>query len=354
MRPIAVTAALVAFAAPAQAQQPLRPVRPLLAEQASGTTALLQAVSAVNDSVVWVSGHRATWARTADGGRTWTAGTMTGADSVLQFRDVHAVSADSAWLLAAGPGERSRIYFTADAGRSWQLQFLNRDTSAFFDCFDFWDARRGVAVSDAVNGRMVVITTDDGGATWRPVPADGLPAALPGEGAFAASGTCLVARRGGKAWFATGAQDGARVHASEDYGRTWSVAETPMAHGQASGVTSLAFRDDRHGFALGGRIADPRDTTAVNVAVTTDGGRTWTVATRPPLAGAVYGAALSPGRVTTLVVVGPSGMAYSTDGCTRWTRLSDQPYWAVGSSGTRAWAVGPGGRITRLDVEPGC
>ena len=33
--------------------------RPALESQASGTTALLQAVSAVSDSVAWVSGHRA-------------------------------------------------------------------------------------------------------------------------------------------------------------------------------------------------------------------------------------------------------------------------------------------------------
>lgn len=347
MRQAILTCAALA-AAPLAAQQPERSV---LTEQASGTTALLQAVSAVNDSVVWVSGHRATWARTQDGGRTWQPGAMTGPDSVLQFRDVHARSADSAWLLAAGPGERSRIYFTADGGRTWRLQFLNRDSAAFYDCFDFWDGRRGVAVSDAVHGRMVVIVTDDGGASWTTVPAEGLPAALPGEGAFAASGACLVTRPGGRAWFATGAQGGARVYASADHGRSWTVASTPVAHGQAAGVAALAFRDDSTGFALGGRLADPGDTTAVNSALTTDGGRTWTAAVRAPLPGAVYGAALAPGRVTLLVAVGPGGLALCADGCTRWTRLSDQAYWAVGVGGTRAWAVGPGGRITRVDVD---
>jgi len=88
--------------------------------------------------------------------------------------------------------------------------------------------------------------------------------------------------------------------------------------------------------------------------VTADGGRTWTLGARAPLAGAVYGAVLVPGRANTLIAVGPAGMVYSTDGCTRWTRLSDQAYWAVGFTGTRVWAVGPGGRITRVDVEPGC
>ena len=44
------------------------PVRGLmLSQQSSGTDALLQAVSPVNDDVVWVSGHEATYARTSDG-----------------------------------------------------------------------------------------------------------------------------------------------------------------------------------------------------------------------------------------------------------------------------------------------
>src|ERR1044071_1702117 len=118
-------------------------------EQESHTTALLQAVSAVDDSVIWASGHRATWARTVDGGRTWVPGAMTGPDSTLQFRDVQAVSATTAHLLAAGPGESSRIYKTTDAGHSGQLQFSNLDSLTICDCFAFWDAMHGIAVSDA-------------------------------------------------------------------------------------------------------------------------------------------------------------------------------------------------------------
>src|SRR5262249_11483232 len=114
----------------------------LLMEQHSGTSARLQAVSAVNERVVWVSGLRATWARTLDGGETWAADSMQGPDSWLEFRDVHAVSADRAWLLAAGPGDSSRIYHTEDGGRHWALQFQNRDPLAFYDALDFWDARR--------------------------------------------------------------------------------------------------------------------------------------------------------------------------------------------------------------------
>src|ERR1044071_9459902 len=68
-----------------------------ITEQQSHTTALLQAVSAVDDSVVWVAGHGATWVRTVDGGRSWVPGAMTGPDSALQFRDVEAVSTTTAY-----------------------------------------------------------------------------------------------------------------------------------------------------------------------------------------------------------------------------------------------------------------
>jgi photosystem II stability/assembly factor-like uncharacterized protein len=320
-----------------------------LESQVSGTTTLLQAVSVVNDSVVWASGHRGTWARTLDGGRTWMPSVLPGADS-LQFRDVHAVSADTAWLLAAGPGERSRIYFTADGGRSWTLQFLNGDSAAFFDCFAFWDARRGVAVSDAVQGRLVVLRTDDGGARWEPVPAERIPAAHPGEGAFAASGTCVLARGAGTAWIATAAAAGSRVYRSDDGGWTWRAAEVPVARGEATGIATIAMRDARHGLALGGPVADPAGRVE-NAARTDDGGRSWRPAPGPPFTGAVFGAAWLPGT-TALVAVGPRGLAWSRDSGMTWARLSEEPFWAVAfGRGRVGWAVGPGGRIVRLSAD---
>lgn len=324
--------------------------RVIISEQSSGTTALLQTVSAVNENVVWVSGHRATWARTTNGGVSWQSGAMTGPDSVLQFRDVHAISADVAYLLAAGPGDRSRIYKTVDGGRSWALQFTNRDSSAFYDCFDFWSARRGVAVSDAVGGHMPILVTDDGGDTWTHVA--GVPAALEGEGAFAASGTCLVARPNGLGWIGTGANSGARVYTTRDYGRTWSVVTTPVASGPATGIASVAFRDDRIGLALGGRIAQP-DSFSDNVALTRDGGATWTLAARTPFSGAVFGSAFVPER-RLLVAVSPKGLIFTDSDGSAWHQLSSDAYWAVGFASRRVgWAVGPGGRISRLEIaEP--
>ena len=140
----------------------------------------------------------------------------------------------------------------------------------------FWDADHGIAVSDSVDGAFVIITTDNGGRTWTRVPADRLPPALPNEGAFAASGTNVTVFGRDHVWFGTGAAARARVLRSADRGRTWQIAETPLAAGQTSGIYSIAFRDARHGVVVGGDYS--KETEAVdNVAVTDDGGATWTL-----------------------------------------------------------------------------
>jgi photosystem II stability/assembly factor-like uncharacterized protein len=340
---------LAALGCAPRAPAPRPALAPVTVEQVSHTSALLQAISVVNDSVVWVSGHGGTYVRTTDGGRTWIAAVMPGQDS-LQFRDVHAASADTAWLLAAGPGERSRIYRTDDAGRTWRLQFQNSDSAAFYDCFAFRDARRGVAVSDAVAGRLIIIRTEDGGAHWERVSDAGIPPALPGEGAFAASGTCLAVQGGRHAWIGTGAASGARVYRTEDGGRTWSVATTPVASGEATGIASVVFRDALNGLALGGPVSNA-DARTQNVARTTDGGRTWSAASSPTFPGAVYGAAAVPGAPGTVAAVGPRGLDVSADDGATWTPLLQGAFWAVGFAGPRSgWAVGPRGRIVKISL----
>ena len=336
--------------APRQDPAPAPAAAPAFVSQSSGTSALLQAVSVVSPSVVWVSGHNGTYARTLNGGATWTAAIVPDADT-LQWRDVHAVSADTAYLLSAGNGELSRIYKTIDGGSSWTPQFVNRDSAAFFDCLDFWDARRGVAFSDAVDNRFVLVTTADG-ATWTRVPDDALPAAQAGEGSFAASGTCVEVQPGGHAWVGTGNAPTARVLHTADYGRSWTAAPVPIGGGEAAGLASVIFRDTRNGVALGGPIGQPDDTTVV-VARTADGGRTWSAGGWPGFRGAVYGAAYVPGASTpTVVAVGPRGAALSRDDGITWSVIDTASYWSVGAASPDAvWLVGPRGRIVKTSVR---
>jgi photosystem II stability/assembly factor-like uncharacterized protein len=318
--------------------------------QTSGASVRLRGVSAVNRRVAWASGASGTYARTTDGGRTWRAGQVPGAEG-LDFRDVDAFDADTAYLLAIGEGESSRIYKTEDGGAHWTLQFQNRRASAFFDCMAFWTRARGLAISDPVEGRFLVITTEDGGRTWKETGASGMPAALAGEGAFAASGTCVTTGGASDAWFGTGGPEGARVFRSHDSGRSWEVSKTPLATGKAAGVFSLSFWGAGTGAALGGDYTLEKES-AGNAALTSDNGRTWSaLGERRPAGYRSCVARVAGTRGPTLVAVGPSGSDYSFDGGRTWTQLGSEGFHAlsVARGGEVAWAVGEQGRIARLD-----
>ncbi len=330
---IAMTAALALLAAP------------VWTNQTSGVTASLRGVSAVSDRVAWASGSGGTVLRTSDGGSTWQAMSIPGAEK-LDFRDVDAVSADVAYVLSIGAGESSRIYKTTDAGKTWTLQFTNTDPKAFFDAMAFWDANRGLAVSDSVEGQLVILRTVNGGASWTRVPAAGLPPALENEGAFAASGTNVAVIGRDHAWIGTSAS---RVLRSSDGGLTWSAAATPLATGASAGIFSIAFRDDTHGVIVGGDYRKEEEAVD-NAAVTSDGGRTWTLA--KGLSGfrsvVRYLPAASP---TTLIAVGPFGADQSVDDGRTWAPVagaSGLHTFAVAKQGRIGWGAGEKGRIMRL------
>jgi photosystem II stability/assembly factor-like uncharacterized protein len=259
--------------------------------QISHTTEGLRGVSVVSRQVAWASGTHGTYLRTNDGGRTWTAAQVPDAGA-LDFRAVVAFSADEAFLMSAGPGEQSRIYHTSDGGKLWQLQFTNKNPKGFFDSMAFWDSKHGVVLGDPIpdeSGKMKVevLLTDDR-QNWRAVPPAQRPAAVEGEGAFAASNSCIAiaSSDSGSAsdiWFATGGKV-ARVFHSGDRGRSWEVFDTPMVHGpESAGIFSIAFRDARHGVIAGGDYKHPNDDGA-NLAFTDDGGKTWTLSRLHPLA----------------------------------------------------------------------
>jgi photosystem II stability/assembly factor-like uncharacterized protein len=316
-------------------------------DQPSGTKELLIAVSPVSERVVWVAGQHGTWLRTTDGGAHWQVGHVSGADS-LQFRDVHAVDAKTAYLLSIGNGPSSRIYKTTDAGKSWTLQITNPDSAGFYDCVDFWDARRGVAIGDAVAGQVVILTTGDGGARWERVRFGVLPPALANEGSFAASGTCLVAQPGGYAWTVSSNATQARMFRTEDFGVSWQFTTLPITTHPGSGPQSVSFRDPKNGAVFGGgAVVLPSD---VLVATTTDGGRTWAARTSPDLKTGIWAGAYVPGASpTAIVAVGPDGAAYSRDEGESWIAIDGNDYWSVAMASPRAgWAVGRNGRITKL------
>jgi photosystem II stability/assembly factor-like uncharacterized protein len=341
MRPIIALIVVVSVSSDARSQWISQP---------SGTMARLRGISVVSEEIVWVSGTGGTFLRTLDGGKSWHAGSVPGA-SALDFRDIHGVDARVAILLSIGAGGSSRIYKTIDGGATWAKVYVNTDPKGFLDALAFWDCDRGVAMGDPVDGRFVILTTQNGGKTWGRVQPGGMPQALPGEGAFAASGTCLTIGPSGQAWLATGGATTSRVFRSTDWGRTWTVHETPVTAGTpSSGVFSLAFHDSDHGVAVGGDYKEPRRN-GQRGALTSDGGRTWRLPKGTPPASYMSAVALVPGtRGRILLAVGPTGSETSEDGGETWRRLGTLGFNAIGFANARAgWAVGDGGVIAKID-----
>jgi photosystem II stability/assembly factor-like uncharacterized protein len=243
---------------------------------------------------------------------------------------------------------QAHIYRTID-GTRWTLEYTTDRPGVFLDAMKFWDARHGIALSDPIDGRFFLLTTADGGRHWSRVPPARLPKNLPGEAAFAASGTCLAALGARDVWIATGGGAQARVFHSADRGLTWTVATVPVdAGGASAGLFSVAFRDARHGVAVGGDYQQPH-ATSHNVATTNDGGRTWTLATGAMPAGYMSGVAYVPGTHATFVAVGLGGTAVSNDDGESWAMADSVAYNSVAFTAARdgGWAVGPRGRIAK-------
>jgi photosystem II stability/assembly factor-like uncharacterized protein len=344
-----IVIALVLLAASVAAAQSWR-------AQTSGTDANLRGISAVSPRIAWASGSGGTWLRTIDSGATWKRGVVPGAEA-LDFRDIEAFDENTAILMSAGPGDKSRIYKTTDGGAHWQMVFQNPDEQGFWDCMAFWDKQHGVMLGDPVNSRFQVFVTDDGADHWSGYSVE----ALPGEAAFAASGTCIATQGQYKqvehpgewtvratAWFVTGGS-ASRVFRSTDAGATWKpVALRFFAGSSSSGLFSLAFRDQNSGIAVGGDFQKPQ-LAEKNIAVTHDSGITWKVVKGPPPHGYRSAVAFVPDR-DVVVAVGTSGSDFSTDGGRSWKPIDGRDYNAVSFTRDGAgWAVGPKGAISRWE-----
>jgi photosystem II stability/assembly factor-like uncharacterized protein len=323
--------------------------QPTLTPQNSGTTEGLIAVSPVNPRVVWASGRGGTFVLTTDGGQTWKAGVVPGAEA-LQFRDVQGVTEKVAYLQSIGNNPTDfRIYKTVDGGATWTMQFQNQNPGAFYDCFAFWTPKQGISHSDSVNGM-----------TWQDISGK-MPPALPGEASFAASGTCVATQGAMNAWIATGGSTVARILATRDGGNTWNAYDTPLVSSPSAGGFTVAFRDPFHGIVGGGDL-DPSDPNNARTATSNDGGQTWTLTNAPPVTGAIFGlsyvgrafgdqAGADDGSRGVVITANAGGAAWTPDEGNTWFALPGVTgYWAVAFASPQAgWLVGTGGRILKIN-----
>jgi photosystem II stability/assembly factor-like uncharacterized protein len=361
--------------------------------QNSTTKAALRGIHAVGGGVAWASGTSGTVLRTEDGGYMWQSCAMPPGAEKLDFRGIWAWDANTAVVMSSGPGDLSRLYKTTDGCSSWKLLYTNPDKDGFWDAVQFWDKDHGLILGDPVEEwrfkspeykgdwwrgkHFVLLQTNDGGTTWKwkwngrgEIPTSGPENA----GAFAASNSALTIHFPW-AWFGIGKIPQVYVghHLLMDFveagktepesdGIAWlHSTNVPVASGNDSaGVFSLAFRDEslipydkkivkddknwliqNHGVAVGGDYKKPNESNGT-AAYTTDGGKSWTAADKPPHG---YRSSVAwDGADKAWIAVGTNGSDVSYDDGKTWQPLDNGNWNAL----SIPWVVGPEGRIAKL------
>lgn len=334
---------LSAFAASAQAQW--------WTVQTSGIDTNLRAVSAAwtHDAngepspVVWASGSHGVILRSNDEGKTWKRLHVQDGDS-LDIRGIVAFDDGIAYVMSIGNGEQSRIYKTIDAGQTWKLQFIGKRKETFLDAIACPDVENCFALGDPIAGKFLLLATRDG-EHWKELPRDKMPAALPNEGAFAASNSSLLIYEK-NIYFGTGGASVARVFHSRDLGVSWTAVNTPIASGNASsGIFSLYNQGNPTIFVVGGDYKDP-GRGSCSAAHSTDGGDTWKASAQQP---GGFRSAVSYDGGAVAVSVGPTGEDVSQDQAVTWQSTDSLNLNAVTILDEfRGWAVGPHGTIARF------
>jgi hypothetical protein len=346
--------------------------------QDSGTTAGLRGIYSVDGEIAWASGTGGTVLRTTDRGEHWTKCTVPSPDGeTLDFRAVQAWDAQTAIVMASGPGDKSRLYKTADGCKSWILLLKNPDApDGFFDSFRFHKEQRllgdhegfGLLFGDPVKGHLSVLETRDGGYAWNRIESDSLAVQSAGNGAFAASNGCITDFGTASNFFISGGRMGSFLIRLNYQGPYWLNNSSPLT--KSWGIVPLPFAkgaDSIGAFAIGGHVGLSEDKAATikglkyrlavvggdyskpnesagSAAWSSDGGLHWTAAAKPPHG---YRSSVAWSEdLKAWITVGTNGSDISRDDGKTWQPMDDGNWNAL----SLPFVVGPKGRIARLAV----
>ncbi|HEX8000659.1 MAG TPA: YCF48-related protein [Pyrinomonadaceae bacterium] len=303
--------------------------------QRSGTFAWLHAVYFLDAQRGWAVGSNGALLTTTDGGETWRVERRPTKDAL---RDVYFADENNGWLvceravyeLTEKDEPRTFLMSTTDGGASWKrVEMSGIDVDARLVRAVFGADGRGWVFGEA----GALYTTRDRGLTWA---RQRLPTRH-----LLLGGAFLDSERG---WL-VGA--GATILQTADGGETWrtgAVLDEAMLDKPRVRFTAVSFVDARRGWAVGAKG---------HIFATRDGGRTWRAQVSNvesdlldvKFTGANEGWACGTEGV----------LLYTRDGGARWNNVSSGTPHALERlcfiNNRRGWAVGFGGTIITYDAD---
>jgi len=299
----------------------------------------------IDGDKVWYAGSKGKYGWVSlSGGKNFTG--VASQDTIYpEFRSI-AQTKENVFILSVG--SPALLFRISKDGKQSKLMFTDNTKDVFFDCLKI-DGKNGIALGDPMFGTPDILTTIDGGATWKRATPSLLPKFEKGEAAFAASNSNIVISEG-KTWMVSGGKK-SRVFVLEN--QKWNVYDTPIIQGsESTGAYSMDFYDNEIGFIAGGDYTKP-DGNIKNKALTIDGGKTWALVadgSGPSYISCVQFVPSSNGNE--LVTTGGDGVFYSFDRGATWRKiLEDKDLHTLQFIDARTLIAAGQNRIVRIKLK---
>jgi photosystem II stability/assembly factor-like uncharacterized protein len=186
-------------------------------------------LSVLNKQVFWCSGSKGVIAKSVNKGAHLQF-TQIEKYAKSDFRDIHVFNRTT--VLLSSSGFPALMLKTFDEGQTWIEVFSSNDSAVFIDGIDF-NEKKGVMLSDPIQGKFMVYLSNDMGDSWQLIDTATAPKVSMGESAFAASGSCIQwLNKNSFAFVSGGTQSNLYVYNVQN--KTWKQLPLPIVQGTAS------------------------------------------------------------------------------------------------------------------------